>query len=717
MKHGWLRVLLLGGLFLGLSGPAAARETLVLDCEVLDCRAVLPGAVHFEAGEDGAPFKVGYGRDGAPLGWVVLSTDVVDIRAYSGQPMVTLVGLDTGGNIAGANIVKHSEPILLVGIPEKALDDFVDRYTGIPASSRVVVGRSASENVVRIDAISGATVTALAQNQTILDTARELGSAVGVLHFAEEARGAFVDDGEAWTWRDMERSRVFGRLTVSEADMELPGADGSFVDMWFSLADPPHIGRALLGDGDYRYMMSRLKPGEHLLVVLGKGSSSFKGSGFVRGGIFDRIRVEQGMRSLMFRDADYFNLPTVRAVGAPDFKEGAVFITRGKLDPGAPFDLVFVGSRYDGQGGFSRDFVEFQSTHQLPRSMYRSERGSGSFWIQAWSNQRYHVVALLAFLLFVGGLFVRRKWLTANMKRLQRVHVITLLIAFFGIGLVLRAQPSVTQLFTLLDGVRNEWRWGLFLSEPMLFISWIFIAIVIVVWGRGVFCGWVCPYGAMSELLHLLGRKLRLPNFELPERLHRVLRHGRYVVLAVLVGTFFYSAQLGELLAEIEPFKSTFFIAPWSREFIFFGWWLALAGISLFWFRPFCRYLCPLGAALALPSSFRLSGPRRRSFCDSCTICTRGCEPKAIRGNGTIDARECLSCMECEANYRDEKVCPPLVALERMQARAAERGLQPDAVKMHKLEKDKEDVVSGPLALAQWRPGTSETKGRDGGSS
>ena len=148
--------------------------------------------------------------------------------------------------------------------------------------------------------------------------------------------------------------------------------------------------------------------------------------------------------------------------------------------------------------------------------------------------------------------------------------------------------------------------------------------------------------------------------------MHNKLRWLRYVILVGLVVVFVISPQLGEMLAEIEPFKSTFFVLPWTRHVLLFGWWILLLVYALFTYRPFCRYLCPLGAALAIPGSLRFSGPRRRNFCADCKICTRTCEPRAIRPNGTIDPRECLSCMECEANYRNETVCPPLVGLLRL---------------------------------------------------
>jgi len=253
---------------------------------------------------------------------------------------------------------------------------------------------------------------------------------------------------------------------------------------------------------------------------------------------------------------------------------------------------------------------------------------------------------------------------------------------------------------TFAGSLAGRFRWGLFLSEPMLFISWIFIAGVTLVWGRGVFCGWTCPYGALNELLFRLGRALRLPHFELPDSVHKKLRFARYGVLAMLLASFLYSSGLGEKLAEVEPFKSTFFVLPWTRPLGFFAWWVLLLVLAVFWYRPFCRYLCPLGAALALPSSIRRSGPYRRNFCEHCKICTRGCEPRAIRQDGVIDSRECLSCMECEANYRDKEVCPPLIGIERLTHKTKQQRSEQDEEHMRRLLRDAEDRKRGKRKVA-----------------
>ncbi len=668
-----------------------AEPPSTLDCAALDCASVLPGADRFTR-EAGHAYATGY-RGDEVVGWVVLSTDVVDVQAYSGKPLVTLVGLDTEGVIAGARVLHHSEPILLVGIPVSALHDFVAFYVGKRADARIVVGHTSAPDSVSVDVISGATVTSLAENRTILESARVLGQAVGVVEARSVRPGHFVADDEPWSWSRMVDEGVFGRLTVTQAQMGAGTSSAPFVDLWYTVADAPQVGRALFGDRQYEYLMGLLEPGQHLFVILGNGSSSFKGSAFVRGGIFDRVRVDQGLTELVFRDTDYQNFSSVQAEGAPRFREGAVFVTRGApLDPGRELTLVFLGSHYDGRGGFSRDFREFKSSLTLPESVYVVDGGAEDepIWVQAWRNHVFDLVALGVYLALVLAVFVGRRWSTGDPKRLARLHVASMVIAFLMVGVYMRAQPSVTQILTLVDSVIHGWRFELFASEPLIFVLWIFIAVVSLIWGRGVFCGWVCPYGAMSELTFKIGKLLRLPKIELPDRWHRRLRYVRYVVLFGLVPVFLWDSILGEKLAEIEPFKSSFLVYAWERHWFFFLWWALLLVLSLFWYRPFCRYLCPMGGGLALLNNFRFAGPRRRKFCSSCKICTRGCEPRAIREDGTIDPRECLSCMECEANYRDEEVCPPLVSINRLTAKS--KLTEKEQARLERLRVDREDV-------------------------
>jgi len=675
-----------------MAASAVSAPPESIDCAAMPCAEMVPGAVSF-APVEGATYLEAHDADGDLVGWLALSTDFVEIKAYSGKPMVTLVGLDAEGIITGARVVHHNEPILLVGIPEQSLHDFVDFYAGHSALKRIVVGRASHEDALSVDAISGATVTVLAQNQTVLETARALGSAVGVFNIAQIRGGHFVSEPEPWTFAQLVEGGVLGHMVVSMEQIGMEADSGAAVDLHFGVIDPEHIGRGLLGDRDYSYRMGKLEEGEHLFIVVNQGDYSFKGSAFVRGGIFDRIRLQQGLREITFRDTDYWNLSDLAGEDAPEITEGALFVVRdGRLDPGDSFELVFLSSKYDQRGAFTREFHEFTQTHALPDGLWIQDAPvvSGIPWRQAWRNRVPEVVVLCLYLTFVTGVFVARRYTTADPKRIERLHLASLIIGFLAVGVWMRAQPSVTQILTAIGSVIDEWRWSLFLSEPGIFILWSFAMTVSLIWGRGVFCGWVCPYGAMTELAFKITRAFGWESLELPDRIHSKLIYLRYVILFALIGTFLWDAILAEQLAEIEPFKSTFFVPAWTRHWGFLAWWIALLAISFVSFRPFCRYICPLGGGLALMSSFRPSGPRRRQFCSSCTICTRGCEPRAIGPDGVIDPRECLSCMDCEATYRNETVCPPLVGISRLSVRDELTAKQ--EAKLEALRADSRDV-------------------------
>ena len=110
----------------------------------------------------------------------MLSTDITDIPAYSGKPVVTLIGMDTAGRFTGVKILKHSEPILLLGIPESALIKFNNQYLGKFVGDNIEIGKSRpEENLIGLDAITGATVTVIAQNQVMMVSGGEVAKAGG----------------------------------------------------------------------------------------------------------------------------------------------------------------------------------------------------------------------------------------------------------------------------------------------------------------------------------------------------------------------------------------------------------------------------------------------------------------------------------------------------------------------------------------------------------
>ena len=189
-----------------------------------------------------------------------------------------------------------------------------------------------------------------------------------------------------------------------------------------------------------------------------------------------------------------------------------------------------------------------------------------------------------------------------------------------------------------------------------------------------MFCGWLCPYGALAELAHKVAGAIGLKRFQfhLPMQWHNRLKWTKYGVFAVLVGVSFYSIGAAEKMAEVEPFKTTFLVGGfWNRSWPFVLYWVALFAVSLFIERPFCKYLCPLGAGLAIPTTFRAVPLKRKAECGNpCQSCKVGCGSLAIHPGGKIDQRECLLCLECQVLYYDDHSCPPLSTERRRRSRA-----------------------------------------------
>lgn len=288
---------------------------------------------------------------------------------------------------------------------------------------------------------------------------------------------------------------------------------------------------------------------------------------------------------------------------------------------------------------------------------------SKSLWIQIWQMKAPHVVAFGVFLLAITLLVLLKDRFTKkrNLFNLLRYGMLT--VAFVYVGWVLKAQPTTTNIVIILNQLKSlKFPLGLFLMEPFIFLSFVLIFLTIFIWGRGVFCGWLCPYGAMLELLNKLRLKL-LPRVhaEPSQALHKKLYYLKYGVFFIIAAVSFYSFILSEYLTEVEPFRT--FVLKMNRQWYFNVYFLMLTLVSIVVYRAFCRYLCPLGGALALPALLQVVPVvrlKRYELCGTCKICERQCPYNVIRPDGSINSAECLYCLDCQLNYWDERICPGL---------------------------------------------------------
>ena len=637
---------------------------------------------------------------GTVYGYAFESINVLNIPAYSGKPINMLILLDTEGVIQDAYVLEHHEPILLIGIPEQRLHDFNALYHGIRADQRVVVGRSKDPDAVTVDAVAGATVTVMVVNEIVMRAAQEVGAALGLVKSNTLARSrpatVLEEVYRPASWTELIGDGSIRRLLLSNAEVnqafvgtaaeqvdQVPAdqLEETFIDLHVAYLNPPTVGRNLLGDNQYRFLMQDLKPGEHAFAVLSNGRYSYKGSGFVRGGIYDRFQIRQFGNIHSFRDLDHQRLYDLMADGAPRFQELGVFILRedALFDPGTPWTLELLVRRQTGP--VDSTFVTFELPYQTPEDYIQRpeptpeelraiEEANRPMWVNIWYQKSFQVgvilaaLLLLTIILFFQDSFARHP----NFLRWLRHGYLTFTVVF--IGWYALGQLSIVNVLTFVHALVTEFRWELFLSDPVIFILWTFTAASILLWGRGVFCGWLCPFGALQELINEIARKLKIPQYELPFAVHERLWAIKYIILLVLFGISLESMMLAEKAAEVEPFKTAIML-KFDRQWWFVLYAVILLVVNIFTRKVFCRYLCPLGAALSVSSRVRLFDwlKRRKECGNPCQLCAKECEIQAIHPDGHINHNECHYCLDCQMTYHNENKCPPLILKNKRKTR------------------------------------------------
>ena len=608
------------------------------------------------------------------LGYVFETVEITPIPAYSGKPVNLLVGIDLEGKVRLADVLSHSEPIMLVGIPEKKLEDFADAHVPYHVNERLKVGD-------KLDAISGATVTVIVVSETILRAARKVAADRGLIADPSAAPHATVkkDVYAPADWEFLTGNGTIRRLTLThgQVDAAFVGTpaedylrtpkppDSTFIDLYYTYLNAPTAGRNLLGDAAYESLMADLEPGEHAIAVMARGDYSFKGSGYVRGGIFDRIELVQGTATNSFHDKDHIRMGNLPIAGMPDLNERDVFIVRSEanFDPGQPWQLDLLVRR--ASGALTSEFARFSGDYSIPEAYIDRPAPpvEEPMWMQVWRDKAFQIVVLCAGLLLLTGILMFQDALVRRPRILNPLRIGFLIYTLVFIGWYALAQLSVVNVLTFTNSLITGFSWESFLIDPLIFILWTFVALSLLLWGRGVFCGWLCPFGALQDLVNKAARKLKVKQIELPFAVHERLWAIKYIILLGLFAVSLQSLGTAERYAEVEPFK-TAITMRFQREWGFLLYAVALVVISAFTHKFYCRYVCPLGAGLAIPARLRLFDwlKRHRGSCGTpCPICADECEIKAIHPDGHINANECHYCLDCQVTYWNDRRCPPMV--------------------------------------------------------
>lgn len=223
--------------------------------------------------------------------------------------------------------------------------------------------------------------------------------------------------------------------------------------------------------------------------------------------------------------------------------------------------------------------------------------------------------------------------------------------------------PTVDALcpFGGLEGIYNFLASGTWLRRlaPSALILFAAVAAITLLLGR-VFCGWICPLGSIGEFSALASRKLGIKRRELPPILDGYLKMLKYVILSVIL---YYTWTLGTLAwRSYDPWMAWMHLSAGWQEFIDNPWAFAalfglVIGAGLFIERFWCRYLCPLGAALAVFQKLSFTKVvRSADTCISCGKCNKACPmglaPMSVE---KVTGADCIACGRCTENCPVDK--------------------------------------------------------------
>jgi NosR/NirI family nitrous oxide reductase transcriptional regulator len=710
----WMLSLCIAGLALFCATPALAEKGKLLERLKPEVMAVVyPAGAEKLGPEEGAPPAVAVYKGGKIAAYVFSTVDIIDSRGYSGTPFDVIGGVDLQGRITGAKVVFHTEPIIVEDPGrQRDLDAFLAREGG-----RSLTGAG---NAAPPDYVAGATISSRAMHAAVLAAARLVLRARLARPSTDSSSAAASAGGspappvdlDTYTVRSLEdlvaagavveRKVTSGDVAAALAaqgaagtklDWALGKDDETYIEFLTALVTPTAIGGNLLGVVKLEEYKSQLPDGAEAILVASRGPYDFIGRKYVQaagGNRFDRVRLTQNGKTFNFVQNDY-----TYAVPVPGYEFSALFALPAKsgFDPKKPWRLEVLVNGADP----ARVSVAFGVDYKLPANLpalaapatpatdANAPQVSAAAlaeldldlpppvpaWVEAWSEAKIRVAILAVLLTVLTAIFVFQNQLARHRIAHRVVRNGFLLVVVVWLGWIAGVQLSIVNVMNYVKAPFARLDLGFYLAEPLMVIIAGYTLVSLLLIGRGVFCGWLCPFGALQELLGQVARALGVPQLNISAALERRLWLVKYAAAFGVLVLVLSGIDSAGATTELEPFK-TAITSKFVRGWPFVVYAGIVLGIGLFSERAFCRFLCPLGGVLAVLDRVHLLNLlKRRPECGSpCRLCERACPVKAIQPSGKIVTAECFQCLDCQVEYYDDKRCPPLVQAAKLRAAA-----------------------------------------------
>ena len=659
-------------------------------------RAVMPGADRFtEAGGD-PPVISAYRTDADGVeslyGYVFLTSDLPPEQfGYSG-PIEALVGMRPDGKLTGMRVTDYRESYM------SSMGDFLRT----PGFQEQFTGKHIGDPFRPwgdLDGISRVSISVRALSRGVRDSARRVANAYGFLEGVSATTTAVVDP-IGLSWFELRQAGVVQRFEVTE-----PGEGSAGISLAYISSD--RLGDYFLGSALYERAQSsaaRRGGADNLMLYAVDGSRLrlFKQQGW-------SITQEEDTTEIDSRNVVSMGLPSGGIVSGEATMVG-IMLVDGSVDTARPFEFVYdLGDL----GVHSVEYVSQEARLVMAEEAAEEAAAEAALAEAALAEAALAEAALaeaalaevtaaeatpsetpvaeaptseseppvsaaeepvpadeaepdapdqfgdLEFALTEDETLLERTLAGISWGRVATMLFVLALgtAAFFTKIVPLRwVSLSVTLvLLGFLDGgflsvshiTSGIWAGaGVYLRDVPLLLIVTFTVVTTLVWGR-VFCGFLCPFGALQDLIDgVVPKRFKRP---LPQSVHDRAVYAKYGVLGIIVVPALLGSQVS-IYQYFEPFGTVFFLSP-----SLLLWAIAAAFLlaSIVVPRFYCRYACPLGAALGVLSLVSLRRIRRVEHCSLCKVCEQKCPTGAIRG-AKMDFHECVRCNVCEVQLIEQ---------------------------------------------------------------
>ena len=605
-----------------------------LDVKQAWLEQVLPIAESFGDQQGDPPVWPGYRRNALTrvrelAGYAFLSRDVPPEEPGYSAPIDMLIGVDTEHHITGLKILNYEETYLRIKGDFLADRAILSQFNDKPLSDEFRMGRD-------FDGLAGSTVSVFAIARGAREAARRVASAYldySPVDPIQAARAQRVTE----IMQRYKLSEMLENRLVQQLDVTLP--DQQTLQLSFTYITDPALGQYWVGEDNFRAAerAASINPlGSELLLVAvaGTGAEQFQ---------YYQLQVRQAEANSLsfFRrfTADSYLPLNVTASATPfNAKQWGAILIPANIDVTRPFTLA-----YRPLGSPERSTLDFQLSG-LPLDLASGQSllspteietilKAENDWLKKffddppWGETPWQKVGLL--------LFILAGCMTAFFTKSDTIRWLTLLLTFSYLGFIDGGFVSISHLL-------NTIKLGpafLLSNLPLLILS-AFTVVTTLLWGR-LFCSSLCPFGALQDFITRLSpRRWRR---RVPQGIHDNAIYLKYLILGlILTGTVV--AEETSLFQYFEPFGTLFFM---DGTLALFSILIAFLAACFIVPRFYCRYACPLGAALgvvALVSPWRI---RRVPQCEFCIVCEQACPTGAIRRQN-IDFKECVRCDICD---------------------------------------------------------------------